>query len=97
MCEDSKNSFHPDSRAGAGGLLNRMKSFNFMCGLNLSVMVLDHTENLSATFQTKNLCTAGALETARLVVDKITRMRNEQDATSFYEMVKIRADQVSLE
>ena len=74
-----------------------MKSFNFMYGLNLRVMVPDHTENLSATFQTKNMCTGGAPETARLVVDKVTRMQNEQDATSFYEMVKIRADQVSLE
>ena len=43
------------------------------------------------------MCAADAQETARLVVDRITRMRNEQDAASFYEMVKIRADQLSLE
>ena len=59
-------------------------------------MVLDLTENLSATVQTTNLCAADAQETSRLVVDTIPRMRNEKDATLFYEMVKIRADQLSL-
>ena len=53
------------------------------------MMVLDHADSLSATLQTANVCAADAQETARLVVDTITRMRNEQDATSFYEMVKI--------
>ena len=66
-----------------------MKSLNFMYGLKLSMMVLDHADSLSATLQTANVCAADAQETARLVVDTITRMRNEQDATSFYEMVKI--------
>ena len=95
--EDSKNNLDPDSRARAGGLLKRMKSFNFMYGLKLSMMILDYTDNLSATLQTTNLCAADAQETATVVVDTITRMENEQDATSFYEMVKIRADQFSLE
>ena len=65
-----------------------------MYGLKLSMMVLDHTDNLSDTLQTTNLCVADAQETSRLVVDTITKMRNEQDATSIYEMVKIRADQL---
>ena len=81
-----------DSRARAGSLLKRMESFNFMYGIKLSVMVLEHTNNLSARLQTTNLCAADTQETARLVVDTMTRMRNEQDATSFYKMVKIRAD-----
>ena len=46
-------------------------------------MVLDLTENLSATVQTTNLCAADAQETSRLVVDTITRMQNEKDATLF--------------
>ena len=56
------------------------------------MMVLDHTDNLSATLQTTNLCAANAQKTAKLVVDTITSMRNEQGVTSFYEMVKIRAE-----
>ena len=68
-----------------------------MYGLKLSVMIQKHTDNLSATLQTTNLCAADAQETARLVVDTITRTQNEQVATSFYEMVKIRADRLSLE
>ena len=60
-------------------------------------MVLGHTDNLSATLQTTSLCAADTQETARQVVDTITRLQNEQDATSFYEMVKIKADQLSLE
>ena len=61
------------------------------------MMILDHTDKLSGTVQTTNLYAADAQETTRLVVDIVTRMQNEQDATSFYEMVKIRADQLSLE
>ena len=61
------------------------------------MILLDHTDNLSATVQTTNLCAADAQETVRLVVVTITRMRNEQDATSFYKMVRIRAEQLSLE
>ena len=60
------------------------------------MMVLDHTDHLSTTLQTTNLCAADAQETARLVLDTVTRMRNEQDATSFYKIVKIRAEQLSL-
>ena len=60
------------------------------------MMALDNTDNLSTTLQTTNLSAADAQETARLVVDTITRMQNQQDATSFYEMVKIRADQLSI-
>ena len=61
------------------------------------MMILDHTDKLSGTVQTTNLYAADTQETTRLVVDIVTRMQNEQDATSFYEMVKIRADQLSLE
>ena len=41
------------------------------------MMVQDHTDNLSDTLQTTNLCAADAQETSRLVVDTITKMRNE--------------------
>ena len=71
-CKDSKNNSDPDLRARAGGLFKRMKSFNFMYGLKLTKMVLDHTDNLSATLQTTDLCAAHAQETARLAVDTIT-------------------------
>ena len=68
-----------------------------MHGLKLCIMVLDHTDNLSATLQTTNLCAADSQETARLVADTFPTMQNEQNATSFYKMVKIRADQLSIE
>ena len=51
------------------------------------MMALDNTDNLSTTLQTTNLSAADAQETARLVVDTITRMQNEQYATS-YDMSK---------
>ena len=86
-CEYSKYNPDPDLRARAGGLLKRMKSFNCMCGLKLSKVVLDHTDNLSATLQTTYMYAGDAQETTRLVVDTITRMQNEQYATS-YDMPK---------
>ena len=93
---DSKNNSDPDSHPRTDGLLKRMKSFSFMYGIKLSITVLDHTNSLSAMLPTANLCAADAQENGRLVVGTITRMQNEQDATSFYEMVKIRVDQLSL-
>ena len=38
-CDDSKNNLDPDLRARVDGLLKRMKLFNFMYGLKLSMMV----------------------------------------------------------
>ena len=55
-------------------------------------MVLDYTDNIRVTLQTTNLCATYAQETSCLVVDTIIRMRNEQDAATFYKIVKIRAD-----
>ena len=55
-------------------------------------MVLDYTDNIRVTLQTTNLCATYAQETSWLVVDTIIRMRNEQDAATFYKIVKIRAD-----
>ena len=66
-CADSKNNSDADLCARAGGLLKRMKLFNFMYGLKLSMMVLDHRDNVSATLQTTNLCAADAEQTVRLV------------------------------
>ena len=86
-CEYSKYNPDSDLRARVGGLLKRMKLFNCMCGRKLSKVVLDHTDNLSATLQTTYMYAGDAQETARLVVDTITRMQNEQYATS-YDMSK---------
>ena len=43
-CADSTYISEPDSRARANGFLKRIKSFNFMYGLKLSMMVLDHID-----------------------------------------------------
>ena len=77
LCEDIKKNSDPDSHAWTSSLLKGMKSFNFMYGLKLSMMILNHTDSLSTTLPTANICAVDAQENARLVVETITRMKNE--------------------
>ena len=59
-CNDSQNTSDSDIRARVAGLERKMNYFNFMYGLSLSMLVLTHSDNLSATLQTPNICAADA-------------------------------------
>ena len=66
-----------------------------MYGLRLSMLVLTHSNNLSATLQTPNICAADAQKTAKLVIDTLQKIRTDERVQNFFDLVKKEA--VSLE
>ena len=72
---DSQNTSDTDIRATAAGLERKMNYFNFMYGLRLSILVLTHSDNLSAT-----LCAADAQKAANLVTDTLQKLRTDERA-----------------
>lgn len=96
-CDDSRNTSDSEIRARAGGLEKKMNSFNFMYGLQLSLLVLNHSDNLSATLQRPNICAADAQRTAKLVIETLRRIRSEEHAQSFFERVKTEAFRLGID
>jgi len=66
---------YSEKKAMAGGVAKKMDKFHFVYGRRphgLAIMlVLDHSDHLSDTFQNPKLCTADAHETTRLVVQTL--------------------------
>lgn len=95
-CEDCKNTSDSDIRARAGGVAKKMDSFHFLYGLHLSMLVLDHSDHLSATLQNPKLCAADAQETAKLVVCTLRSLRSDEHAETFYKKVVQEAQRLKL-
>ena len=57
-CNEPQNTPDPDITARPGGIERRMNTFKFVCGMHLSMLVLDHSDNLSATLQNPIICAA---------------------------------------
>ena len=85
---DSKNTSGTDIRARAAGLERKMNYFNFMYGLRLSMLVLTHSDNLSATLQTPNICAADAQKATNLVIDTLQKLRTDERAQNFFDLAK---------
>ena len=96
-CNDSQNTSDSDIRARAAGLERKMNYFNFMYGLRLSMLVLTHSDNLSATLQTPNICAADAQKTANLVIDTLQKLRTDERAQIFFDLVKKEAVRLGID
>lgn len=66
-CDEPSNVSDSDIRARARGVAAKMQKFNFVYGLHLAMLVLNHSDNLSATLQKPDLCATDAQQTANLV------------------------------
>ena len=82
-CNESQNTSDSDIRARAGVPERKMNSFNFIYGLHLSMLVLNHSDNLSGTLQTPNICAADAHKTANLVIETLQKIRTDEHAQHF--------------
>ena len=96
-CNDSQNTSDSDIRARAAGLERKMNYFNFMYGLRLSMLVLTHSDNLSATLQTPNICAADAQKTANLVIDTLQKLRTDERTQNFFDLVKKEAVRLGID
>ena len=68
-----------------------MSTFKFVYELHLSMLVLNHLNNLSATLQTPDICAAHAQKTASLVTETLQKHCTDELAQLFYDLVKTKA------
>ncbi len=62
-----------------------MSTFDFLFGAMLSEMVLRHTDNLSRTLQKKTCSAAEGQQMARLVVNTLLTVRNDESFHLFWQ------------
>ena len=68
-----------------------MNTFKFVYKLHLSMLVLNHSNNLSATLPTPDICAADAQKTASLVTETLQKHCMDELAQLFYDLVKTKA------
>ena len=83
----------PLTQARIHGVQAKMQTFDFFYGLNLCILVLSHSNNLSSTLQNPDLCAAEAQNVAKLTINTLATLRSDQDASLFYsKILKIAQD-----
>ena len=62
-----------------------MRTFDYFYGLRLGILLLRHSDNLSASLQTKDLYAAEAQTTAKHTVATLKKMRTDENCHLFWE------------
>ena len=78
----------PDIRARVNGVRTQMESFDLFFGISLAELVLNHGENLSATFQSSDISAAEGQRAALLTVNTIAMMHTDESFSLFCKLVK---------
>lgn len=81
-----------EMRARITGVNTQMHTFDFLFGVSLGNLLLRHTDNLSKTLQHKSLSAAEGQRVAKLTLDVLQSLRNEDHFKNFYARVLL--DQV---
>ena len=83
--ESRASSLDSEIRARIIGVEAQMEQFDFLFGLLLASLLLRHSDNLSKALQHKSLSAAEGQHTAKLTVDVLKSLRNDEQFTLFYE------------
>ena len=88
----------PDIRSRVVGLQTQMQSFNFFLGIQLGVLVLRHTDNLSSTLQHTHthLSCYEAQQIAKVSLSMLKGMREEASFHMFFEKVRASAQKLEV-
>ena len=84
--EESKaSSIDSEIRARIIGVETQMESFDFLFGLLLASLLLRHSDNLSKALQHESLSAAEGQHIAKLTLDVLKSLRNDEQFTLFYD------------
>ena len=73
-----------------------MQSFNFFFGIQLGVLVLRHTDNLSSTLQHTHLSCYKAQQIAKVCLSTLKGMREDASFHMFFEKVRASAQKLEV-
>lgn len=65
-------------KARLQGVQAQMKTFDFLFGVTLGEMLLQHTDNLKRTLQDKTFSAAGDWQVANMVIGTLQALRNAE-------------------
>ncbi len=86
-----------ETKSRIRGVSFQMSSFDFLFGTMLSEMVLRHTDNLSRTLQKKTCSASEGQQIARLVVDTLLTMRNDESFDLFWQKLTLFSQPLDIE
>ena len=76
-----------DMKARIIGVQTEMKTSSFFYGLQLVIVVLSHSDNLSSSLQRAELCAVHAQKNAKLSVTVLRGIRSDRDASLHWIML----------
>ena len=70
-----------DMKARIIGVQTKMQTFSFFYGLQLTIVVLSHSDNISSSLQRADLCAVNAQKNAKLSVNVLQGIQSDRDAS----------------
>ena len=86
-----------EAKARVFGVQAQMRTFDYFYELRLSILLLRHRDNLSASLQTKDLCAAEAQTIAIYTVATLRKMKTDENCHLSWEDVKQKATKLDVE
>ena len=82
---------HREAKARVYGVQAQMRTFNYIFGLRLGILLLKHSDNLSKSLQAESLCAAEAQKIAKNTVNTLKKMRSDEKFNLFWKDVENKA------
>ena len=98
--EESKEShFDSDTRARVTGVETQMQSFDFLYGVSLDALILNHSDNLSKILQhvVSDMSAAEGQQVAKLTCDVLKSIREAEHFQSFYKRVLLHLSKLDID
>ena len=86
-----------ETKARVGGVQAQMRTFEYFFGLRLGILILRHSDNLSASLQTKDLCAAKAKDKANKTLKTIKKLRSDLSFDCFWEDANVKAKKLEID
>ena len=79
------------------GVQTKMRIFDYFYGLRLGILLLRHSDNLSASLQTKYLYAAEAQTTAKHTVATLKKIKTEENCHLFWDGITKKATKLDVD
>lgn len=86
-----------ESKARVLGVQAQMRNFDYFYGLNLGILLLRHSDNLSSSLQAKDLCASQAQTMAKKTIIVLEKIRTDQDFNLFWKKVTLKAESLNVD
>ena len=79
------------------GIETQMLTFNFLFGISLGTLILQHSDNLSTSLQHDAITAAEGEQLAKLTIDVLKSIRKEDKFKSFYDRVLLHQSEFDID